>query len=113
MENKENNKIRLVFYIHPDDDKMILNQCELLKISKSFFIRNAILEKLNKPVFQLRNSNLDLKKYLLELNAIGNNLNQIAKKLNSNAAFLIADQKIVLNDIEELKKHITYINKNL
>ena len=113
MENKENNKIRLVFYMHPEDDKMILNQCELLKISKSFFIRNAILEKLNNPIFKVSNSNLDLKQYLLELNAIGNNLNQIAKKLNSNASFLIADQKTVLNDIEELKKHIININQNL
>ena len=113
METTDKNKIRVVFYIHPDDKKMIIGHCDLLRISPSFFIRNTILEKLSKPIFTVNSQNLDVKKYLIELNAIGNNLNQIAKKLNSNAAFLIADQKAVLNDIEQLKKHIIEINKNL
>lgn len=113
MENKDNNKIRVVFYIKPEDKNLIQNHCELLSITPSFFIRNTILEKLNKPIFNSNNQNLDVKKYLLELNAIGNNLNQIARKLNSNAQFLIADQKSVLNDIEILKNHIIEINKKL
>lgn len=113
MENTNNNKIRVVFYIKPEDKNMIQNHCDLLSISPSFFIRNTILEKLNKEIFNPNNQNLDVKKYLSELNAIGNNLNQIAKKLNSNAQFLIADQKTVLNDIEILKNHIIEINKKI
>jgi len=113
MESNANNKVKVVFYLNLDDKVFIQNQCDLLQIKPSFFIRNAVLEKLNKPVFTNSIHNLDTKKYMAALNMIGNNLNQIAKKLNSNAQFLIADQQTVLHEIERINTHIVEINSKL
>ena len=110
MNSNLNKKVKVVFYLNPDDKKFIKNKCELLQIKPSFFIRNAVLEKLNKPIFTKEIINLDTKKYTISLIRIGNNLNQIAKKLNSNAKFLIADQQTVLTEIENIKNHIIEIN---
>lgn len=113
MKSKLNNKVKVVFYLNSEDKNDIKEQCDILQITPSFFIRNAVLDNLNKPVFLKNTNNIETKKYLTALNAIGNNLNQIAKKLNSNAKFLIADQQSVLNDIVEIKKHIAEINSKI
>lgn len=107
------NKIKVVFYLNSDDKILIQNQCDLMQITSSFFIRNAVLEKLNKPVFEQNTINLDTRKYQATLNNIGSNLNQIAKKLNSNAKFLLADQQTVLDEIKRLNAHITEINSKI
>lgn len=107
------NKVKVVFYLDKEDKEFINTQCELLQIKSSFFIRNAVLEKLNKPVFTNTVQNLETKKYVVELIKIGVNLNQIAKKLNSNAKFLISDQQKVLTDIENINNHIVEITSKL
>ncbi len=85
----------------------------MIQIKPSFFIRNAVLEKLGKPIFIPKTSKIDTNKYINQLLKIGNNLNQIAKKLNAGNQFLIADQQSVLNDIKKLKEHIIEINSKL
>ncbi len=110
---EKSNKVKVVFYLNKDDKEYIKSQCELMQIKPSFFIRNAVLEKLGKPIFIPKTSKIDTNKYINQLLKIGNNLNQIAKKLNSNTQFLIADQQSVLNDIEALRKHIIEINSKL
>lgn len=113
MKSNSNNKVKVVFYLNLDDKIFIQNQCDLLQIKPSFFIRNAVLEKLDKPIYANPIHNLDTKKYMAALNSVGNNLNQIAKKLNSNAQFLIADQQTVLQEIEQINTHIVEINSKL
>lgn len=113
MKLNSNNKVKVVFYLNLDDKVFIQNQCDLLQIKPSFFIRNAVLEKLDKSVYANPIHNLDTKKYTSALNIIGSNLNQIAKKLNSNAQFLIADQQTVLQEIERINNHIVEINSKL
>lgn len=113
MKSNSNNKVKVVFYLNQDDKEFIKNQCDLLQIKPSFFIRNAVLEKLGKPVFTKTVHNLDTKKYMAALIKIGNNLNQIAKKLNSNASFLIADQQTVLTEIENINNHILEIKSKV
>lgn len=110
---KSKNKARVVFYLDIKDKILLNKQCELLKIKASFFIRNSVLEKLGEPVFEVKQINLDTKNYSIHLLKIGNNLNQIAKQLNSGAKFLIEDQQSVLSDMENLKKHIIEINSKL
>ncbi len=109
------NKVRIVFYLEEEHKEYIKSKCNLLGIKPSFFIRNAVLEKLGKKTFvpTIITSHIDTIKYIGQLLKIGNNLNQIAKKLNSNNKFLIADQQAVLRDIEYLKKHIIEINSKL
>lgn len=113
MESNSNNKVKVVFYLNSDDKEFIKTQCEILQIKPSFFIRNAVLEKLGRPVFAKTVQNLDTRKYQSSLIRIGNNLNQIAKKLNSNAQFLIVDQQEVLNEIKNINNHIVEINSKL
>ena len=113
MKSNSNNKVKVVFYLNAEDKEVIKIQCESLQIKPSFFYRNAVLEKLGKPIFTKKVHDLDTKKYLTSLIRIGNNLNQIAKKLNSNEQFLIADQQVVLNEIKHINNHIIEINSKL
>lgn len=112
-ENITENKKRVVFYINNEDKELLNNQCELLQIKASFFIRNAVLEKLGKPIFNVKKQDLNTKKYSSELLRIGINLNQIAKKLNSGTKFMIADQQTVLNEIKNINNHILEIKSKL
>jgi len=107
------NKHRVIFYLSPEDKEHLNNQCELLQIKTSFFVRNCVLAKLEKPVFEVKRKDLDVKKYSSQLIKIGVNLNQISKKLNSGAKFIIADQKAVLDEIDALKNHIIHIKSQL
>ena len=111
MKSDSNNKVKVVFYLNAEDKEVIKIQCGSVQIRPSFFYRNAVLEKLGKPIFTKKVHDLDTKKYLTSLIRIGNNLNQIAKKLNSNEQFLIADQQVVLD--EKIKKSIKEIEVNL
>ena len=113
MKSKTINKTKVVFYINPEDKNLMKDQCDLLQIKPSFFIRNAVLEKLNKPTFTKSATNLDTRKYLSELNKIGNNLNQIAYKLNSNLELDLIDQRELTGKIEHIITHITEINSKL
>lgn len=109
----EKNKERVVFYLSPEDKEFLNNQCELLQIKTSFFVRNCVLEKLGKPVFDVSKKDLNVKKYSAQLIKIGVNLNQISKKLNSGAKFIIADQKTILDEIDALNNHIINIKSQL
>ena len=110
---KTRNKDKVVFYLNSEDKELLQNQCELQKTKASSFIRNCVLEKLGKPIFEVRRKNLDVEKYVSQLMKIGVNLNQIAKKLNSGVQFMIADQKDVLDEIEAIKNHILEIKSQL
>lgn len=107
------NKERVIFYLSAEDKEFLNDQCELLQIKTSFFVRNCVLEKLGKPVFEVSKKDLDVKKYTSLLTKIGVNLNQISKKLNSGAKFIIADQKTVLDEIDALNNHIINIKSQL
>lgn len=106
-------KERVVFYLNISDKELLFNHCELIQVKPSFYIRNTVLEKLGKPVFKIQAENLETKKYISELIKIGVNLNQVARKLNSGAIFLIADQRKVLEEIEAITNHILEIKSQL
>ena len=107
------NKTRLVFYLDQRDKELLQDECELLRVKTSFYVRNCVLEKLGNPVLKVKNNSIETKHYTSQLLKIGNNLNQIAKKLNSGAKFMIVEQMSVLSDIEVLKKHIIDINSKI
>lgn len=107
------NKKRIVAYLHETDKELLENKCKLLKVSVSFFTTNCILEKLGKPILEIKPINDDLKSYILQLYKLGVNLNQIARKLNSGAKFMIADQQAVLENIKKLNTHILEIQSKL
>ena len=113
--NKNNleNKVRVVFYLNSEDKELLNNQCELLQIKSSFYIRNLVLEKLGQPIFNVKNQNLDTKKYSSDLLRIGSNLNQIAKSLNAGVKFFLKDQQILLDEIQNINNHILQIKSKL
>lgn len=104
---------RVVFYLKIEDKELLYNHSALLKISNSFFVRNTILKELSKPTIQVRKRNLDTSNYIKSLMAIGNNLNQIARKLNSGYQFSLIDQQQLLDEIEKIIDHIQEIHSKL
>ncbi|MDN3618616.1 plasmid mobilization relaxosome protein MobC [Polaribacter undariae] len=107
------NKTRIVFYLDFNDKILLNNQCELLQVKASFYIRQCVLEKLGKPILEVKQKHLETKNYTLQLYKIGNNLNQISRKLNSGIKLKLTDEDLIINDIEELKKHIIDIQSKL
>lgn len=110
---KSKNKDRVIFYLASEDKILLNDQCELLQIKASFYVRNCVLEKLGRPIFEVKKKNIDVTNYTSQLIKIGVNLNQISKKLNSGVQFMIADQKTVLDDIQAIKNHILEIKSQL
>lgn len=112
-ENQNKNWERVVFYLAKTDKELLFNQCALLQLKPSFYVRNIVLEKLGKPIFEPPKINVDTNAYMNELMKQGSNLNQIARKLNSNEKFLIADQQEVLNTIALISKQILQLKTDL
>lgn len=107
------NKIRMVFYCSKTTKELIDNQSKLLGISGSNFIRSAVFDKLKKPIYQPLKHDFITQENMLQLLRIGNNLNQIARKLNTGVPFLIADQQAVINEIESLKEQVITIKTKI
>lgn len=52
MESKK--KERVVFYLDRSNRDLLFNHCELIQVKTSFFLRNAVLEKLGKPILEIK-----------------------------------------------------------
>lgn len=111
--NSKSKHQRVVFYLSLANKNLLFNHCDLLQVKPSFFVRNVVLEKLNKTTFSTQKTLPEISNYLNELLAQGVNLNQIARKLNSGDKFLIADQNFVLNSIKNLTNQIVELKKIL
>lgn len=113
MENEYQKKVRVNFYMYKSEKELLYNHCQLLNLKTSPFIRNTVLEKLGKRIYTPPRLDTDTNQYLKELITQGVNLNQIAKKLNSGAQFMIADQQEVLDQIELISRQILEIKTQL
>lgn len=107
------NKIRVVFYLKKDDKELLDNQSKLIGVSTSNYIRNCVLEQLGKPIYNPPKIDFNTKEYMVQLLRIGNNLNQISRRLNAGNKFVIADQQEVLNDLELLKNQLLQVKSEL
>ncbi len=107
------NKVRVVFYLSPEVRELLLNQSKMLQINASLYVRNCVMEKLGKPIFEVKKKDLDVKIYTAQLLNIGNNLNQIAKKLNKGLNLRFIDQKKIADQIAKLNNHILEIKSKL
>jgi hypothetical protein len=95
-------------YLTPEESELIniyLSENNVINISKSEFFRTIILKTIDQREIVLKKKSDP--KIVLELNRIGVNLNQIAKKLHSLNA-LSSDDILKLNACyEQLSKAIT------
>lgn len=100
IDQEEKRSIRFTFRLNQREEEMLIQLMAYTEKSAAEVIRDLVFrERLLKP----RISKLDQKTYG-ELKRIGNNLNQIAKKLNTNARAaetekMIKELKFTLNKI--------------
>ena len=103
-EEKTNNRIHS--QLNEIDYKSLTDYCLEKDIKKADFIRESVLIKLGIAIE--KKIDPDLLKSLDELNSIGNNVNQIAKKINSNTFSKVNSLMLLscLDSIESIKKKI-------
>lgn len=107
MENSpRTSKERVVFYMTKEDKEALIKKCKSLCVQTSFFIRNLVLENLGKPIFNAIKVPFELRQYMNELMSQGNNLNQIAKKLNQGEKISILNQQEVLDSMQTINRQI-------
>ena len=92
-----NKTIKKQFWITPEDDEILKLKCEKTCLSEAALMRYLIrgYEPREKPDERFYKS-------MNDLSAIGRNINQIAKRVNSTSS-------IYMTDIEELKEDIQNI----
>lgn len=92
------------FLADEEIEKIIAVQIDKLNMSKSEYIRGLIKQdyKLNN-IDSIADFKADLKTTIKELNAIGNNLNQLARYTNTQKKMLKETLIEVVNLVEKLK----------
>lgn len=85
MENMENRNVKLSFRMTKEEDKKIKKFLKKTNLSLSDFIRICINDKLNKTNIEITNIEVWKQKdnIIRSMSYIGNNINQIAKMLNT------------------------------
>lgn len=109
-EKKENRNVLISFRLTESEFlpyKKIISDADL---NKTEFFRAVFLHK--KPVFRPNNKK-DTKNVIFEINKIGNNLNQIAKKLNEDSKRGIISQRSYSNAINRLISIEWHLNRLL
>ena len=102
MKNKEIRNVKKSFRFTKNEWRLIEKKCEIAKITPTqYFQQVAVYGKTAK-----RECLEEQKKYLGQIAMIGNNLNQIARKLNTN-------EKVELWMLQLLLKIEKYLNEKL
>ena len=89
------------FRISEENKQDISSYCDKYNIKVSEFIREAVFEKMNKLTKQ---QFIQDKKLYAEVNHIGNNINQIAKRYNSYDFLSDDDKKTLFANMQDLIK---------
>ncbi len=97
MQNRTRN-IQLKFYVTEEERKLIEQKMALLPTSKI----GAYLRKMAIDGYIIYTDLSPIKEYAKELQAIGNNINQIAKRVNSTNSIYKADIEEIQNKVDEI-----------
>ena len=105
MANRKKNK-QLKFRANPKDHKKIKIKIEKSGLTQNeFLLRSALDKKI------IRTGNLtDVR---IELKRIGNNINQIARKINQGNILTAEEKEKFLEELKKLQAAQNKINKNL
>lgn len=104
MRNRKRN-IQIKFYVTEEEKQMIEEKMKLLPTQRY----GAYLRKMAIDGYIIYTDTADIKSFTSELQGIGRNINQIAKRLNSSAPVYGADMEEIkerLNQIWQLQRHI-------
>lgn len=97
--------IQMKFYVTEEEKALIKEKMKLLPTQRY----GAYLRKMAIDGYVIYTDTTNIKAFTTELQGIGRNINQIAKRLNSGAAVYeadIAEIKERLNQIWQLQRHI-------
>ncbi|WP_195199077.1 plasmid mobilization protein [Faecalispora jeddahensis] len=104
MPNRKRN-IQMKFYVTEDEKKLIEEKMKLLPTQRY----GAYLRKMAVDGYIIYTDTANIKEFTSELQGIGRNINQIAKRLNAGAPIYeadIAEIKERLDQIWRLQRHI-------
>lgn len=104
MRNRKRN-IQMKFYVTEEEKQMIEEKMKLLPTQRY----GAYLRKMAIDGYIIYTDTADIKSFTSELQGIGRNINQIAKRLNAGAPAYDADIEEIkerLNQIWQLQRHI-------
>lgn len=104
MPNRKRN-IQMKFYVTEEEKKLIEGKMKLLPTQRY----GAYLRKMAVDGYIIYTDTANIKEFNLELQGIGRNINQIARRLNSGAPAYevdIAEIKERLEQIWQLQRHI-------
>jgi len=98
------------FRVNKEEFEYLKLLVEASGLERGHYIRREILKSV--PIVKRKMSEINQKTYM-QLSALGNNLNQVAKKLNSNKDF--DDVKVSETNflIKQISKRLLEINKDL
>ena len=109
MKKIEVKKLSLRFY-NDENDKKLLSWLDEKAQAGGYTYTTLIKKVLNAAILKKCpkfNKGTEIQKYLYELNKIGNNLNQIAKKVNFNRKL----DNEVLNRLGDIRTELAELNK--
>lgn len=99
--SKRSRSIPIQFYVNEDENKKILRKIKDSKLDKSKYLRTMAIDG------EIKNIDLSyLDNLIIEINKIGVNVNQIAKRVNES-------NMIYKSEIKELKMLIEQINEKI
>ncbi|WP_213774806.1 plasmid mobilization protein [Enterobacter hormaechei] len=110
LNHEERRDISIQFRVNKEEFEYLKSLVEASGLERGHYIRKEILN--SEPVIKRKMPEINQKTYM-QLSAIGNNINQAVKKLNSNEYF-DKDEVDKLNfNIKQTSRRIIEINKDL
>lgn len=109
MKKKLHRNKPLFIYVTEEEKKKILNNMKRAKAKTiTNYVRELALNEGEIIIYnfsELKDSLSETGKYVYELNKIGNNVNQIAKKVNESDVVATEDVQYLLSQVEQMKSN--------
>ncbi|MFP9443917.1 plasmid mobilization protein [Pectobacterium brasiliense] len=110
LNHEERRDISIQFRVNKEEFEYLKSLVEASGLERGHYIRREILK--SEPVVRRKMPEVNHKTYI-QLSAIGNNINQSTKKLNSNEYFDKNEIDKLMFNIKQVSRRILEINKDL
>lgn len=110
LNQEERRDISIQFRVNKREFEYLRELVEASGLERGHYIRREILK--SEPVVRRKMPEVNQKTYI-QLSAIGNNINQSTKKLNSNQYFDKNEVDKLMFNIKQVSRRILEINKDL
>ncbi|WP_072055858.1 plasmid mobilization protein [Serratia ureilytica] len=110
LNHEERRDISIQFRVNKAEFEYLKSLVEASGLERGHYIRREILK--SEPVVRRKMPEINQKTYI-QLSAIGNNINQSAKKLNGNEYFDKNEVDKLMFNIKQVSRRILEINKDL